>query len=400
VLQKKDINRLKLMNSADTDFDIAIIGAGPAGLCACRTALSKDKKVVLIDKRTPWEHPIACAEGVGRLGFEEAIPAKKAWIRHSISKATFHSPDNTTVTYTDSNKGFIINRARMQHDIYEECMKSGATMQLNSAVRGISKWANGTRVLSLANGAELSARVVIDASGPSSPIGRDEKMIWKAADLEPAYFCIAENIPHDHDTVHLYVGRELAPGGYAWLFPGEENLSNIGLLVGHRMRGQVNIRELLGRFLAERFPEANVIRYFAGPIPCWKRKVSLTRAGLIKAGDAASTVNPISRAGIVESMHSGNLAGKYASQMCTVHSRSESRNIGKSYEEAWFKKLGKRHDKLAKVKNSLLKVPDTDYNKAAQTLHSYNEKKLTMAAIFRLSLGRFPRLVWAMRHLM
>jgi digeranylgeranylglycerophospholipid reductase len=111
-------------------------------------------------------------------------------------------------------------------------------------------------------------------------------------------------------------------------------------------------------------------------------------------------VNPISRAGISEAMKSGTLAGDYAMRMLKTSARKEMKKICDLYEKAWHKKLGKRHFKLAKVKNSLLKVPDADYNAGAQALSGIQQDQLTMSKIFTLSLGKFPKLVWALRHLM
>ncbi|MFW5652429.1 MAG: hypothetical protein ACOC0P_00135 [Planctomycetota bacterium] len=76
------------------------------------------------------------------------------------------------------------------------------------------------------------------------------------------------------------------------------------------------------------------------------------------------------------------------------------RNICREYEKKWFKCRGSRHLKLAKVKGSLSAVPDEDYNRAAASLQSLSIQEITMSKIFKISLGRFPRLVWALRHLM
>jgi len=68
--------------------------------------------------------------------------------------------------------------------------------------------------------------------------------------------------------------------------------------------------------------------------------------------------------------------------------------------KAWDKKRGNRHEKLARVKSSLAQVPDADYNAAALALARIPQDDITMSKIFRTALGRFPRLVWALRHLM
>jgi digeranylgeranylglycerophospholipid reductase len=386
----------------DSHYDIVIIGAGPAGLNACLHAqLSAHRpSILLVDKTAPWERPMPCAEAVGRLGFTEAITPDPSWIRHNISSAAFHSPDGTAITFTDTNKGYILDRSKMQHDIADRCTEHGAHVRLNTAVKAISPVDGGFRSVFLSDGRTAKARVVIDASGPTSGFGKEEPIVWKAVDLEPAYFAILDNVEIPGDTVHIHVGKSIAPRGYAWVFPGEGGRANVGVLVGSDVRGTVNIRTLLESFIKTRFPQATVVRRFAGSIPCGYHKGPTAIEGIIKTGDAASTVNPVSRAGIVEALMSGGFAGDTALAMLGAQRASDIKKLCREYEKAWYEKRGRRHEKLSKVKNALASVPDADYNAAARSLAAIPQGRLNMATIFRLSLGRFPRLVWAMRHLM
>ena len=385
-------------------YDIVIIGAGPAGLNAGLHAAAapggRTPSILLVDKLAPWDYPMECAEGIGRLGFEEAIEVREAWIRQVISKACFHAPDGTAITYSDKNKGYIIDRARMQKDLAQELIGKGVTGVFDRRVARIAEVKDSRRAVEFADGTKTMARVVIDASGPIGGFGRDEKIVWKPQDLEPAYFVLAEAVDLPQDAVHIYMGRELAPGGYAWVFPRGKGTANIGLLVGNKYRGKANIRSLLDDFLARNFPSITVVKRFAGPIPCACRRGQATAERLIKTGDAASTVNPISRAGISEALLSGGLAGDHALRMLEAKNEREMKRIGKSYEAAWRKTRGNLHEKLARAKNSLLSVPDADYNKAARALSQIPQDELTMSKIFTTALGRFPRLAWALRHLM
>ena len=380
-----------------------IIGAGPAGLCAGLhlTSISSSLSVLLIDKAVPWERPIPCAEGVGRLGLEEAIEVDPAWIRLVVSRANFYAPDGGCVSYTDANKGFIIDRARMQSDLAEKLRKRGVGITLGVKAVDVSRVdKNGRRVVSLAGGEFVSARVVIDASGPVALLGRGENICWKPYDLEPAYFVVADNVHAADDAVHIYVGRKVAPGGYAWVFPRGGGAANIGVVVGRNQIKGINIKRLLGDFLAKNFPKADVKTYFAGCIPCGYRRGNMALPGLIKCGDAANATNPISRAGIAEALMSGGLAGSAAFDMLGAENGKQVKKICSDYEKAWLERRGARHLKLAKAKDSLAKVPDEDYNIAAKTLSGLSSDKVSMTKIFSLSLSRFPRIVWAMRHLM
>jgi digeranylgeranylglycerophospholipid reductase len=385
-------------------YDIVIIGAGPAGLNAGLHAVRSPRTISIlsVDKVVPWEHPIQCAEAVGRLGFEEAIDMKSAWIRCVVTSASFHSPDNTVVTYTDRNGGYIIDRAAMQRDCARELTDQGVTCAFDREVVRISGKAAGSssRAVEFHDGSAVYGRVVIDASGPVACLGKNEQLAWKPMDLEPAYFVHAEGPGLPHDTVHLYTGRDLAPGGYAWMFPRGDGAANIGILIGSRYKGKINIAGLLGTFLERRFPGIAVVKRFAGSIPCGFPRGPAAVPGLLKAGDAASAVNPISRSGICEALLSGGLAGDHALLMRGATNEKEMRRAAASYEAAWRKKRGGRHEKLARAKLSLAEVPDVDYDRAAHALARIPQESLTMSKIFRTALSRFPRLAWSLRHLM
>jgi digeranylgeranylglycerophospholipid reductase len=385
------------------NYDIVIIGAGPAGLNAGLHAVRslRTVSILIIDKVVPWERPIQCAEAVGRLGFNEAIDVKESWIRQAVTTACFHAPDNTAITYTDKNGGYIIDRAALQRDCANELMNKGVTCTLNRRVVRISRHEDDSpRAVELNDGTVVYGRVVIDASGPLACLGKDEGLAWKPMDLEPAYFVHAQGNDLPADIVHMYINHDLAPGGYAWAFPRGKNSANIGVLIGSRYKGKVNITSLLNAFLERYFPAITIVNHFAGSIPCGFPRGSAAVPGLIKAGDAASTVNPVSRAGISEALLSGKLAGEHALLMLEAKNEKEMRRAAASYDAAWREKRGKQHEKLSHAKGSLARVPDADYIRAAHALAQIPQESLAMSKIFRTALGRFPRLVWALRHLM
>jgi digeranylgeranylglycerophospholipid reductase len=383
-------------------YDIVIIGAGPAGLNAALHSLQNSYKpsVLLLDKITPWERPIACAEGVWREPFSKAIQVKPEWIRNFISKAVLHSPDRTSIEYLDKDKGYIINRALMQREMAQTCSMLGASVRLNAKVVTISPESGGTREIECSDGSTFRGKIIIDASGPISCFAKQEKIVFKPIDLEPAYFAVVENAGIDIDSIHVFLGKQLAPGGYAWAFPRGNGLTNVGVVIGRAFLGKINIRKLLIDFLHREFPNAQPVSFFAGSIPCETGESIIAFPGFFKAGDAASTINPISRSGITEALISGGLAGDFALKMLSANSRKESLALCKDYHKAWRKEMGKTHDKLARVKGSLTQVPDRDYNSAFEILKTVPKNRLAMSKVVALSLGRFPRLVWAIRHLM
>ncbi len=382
-------------------FDIVIIGAGPAGLGAALRALSAAPKpsVLLVDKVVPWEKPIACAEGVWTKQFRAAAGERPEWTRFYISTVVLHSPNGSKIEHTAQDAGCIINRPRMQADMAGQCRALGAEVRLGERVTEIAPEKESQRQVCFANGQSVLGRVVIDASGPVAGFGKKEKIAWKPPDLEPAYFVIAENTGIRRDAIHIYLGRDIAPGGYGWAFPRGENTASIGIVMGRDYRAGCDIRKKLDALVERNFPNAKITHRWAGAIPCEGRPQVIAARRLFKAGDAASAVNPFTRAGIVEALESGKLAGAFALKALGAKSANQVSSCCKEYRRRWHLALGKKHGKLSRAKGALSKMPDADYNTAFSELSKIPQGKLTITRIIRLSLGRFPRLVFAMRHL-
>src|SRR3954468_4427505 len=103
-----------------TEYDFAIIGAGPAGLLAAvniglaNIGRAKPYTVALLDKRDPWREPVSCAEAVSAQGLRKLVPkVEPAWIREPIDGVVFISPNGTRVTYRRPGSGLLIDRALM-----------------------------------------------------------------------------------------------------------------------------------------------------------------------------------------------------------------------------------------------------------------------------------------------
>ncbi|MBN1979959.1 MAG: NAD(P)/FAD-dependent oxidoreductase [Chitinivibrionales bacterium] len=383
------------------NFDIAIIGAGPAGLSAAYKILQQNSgaRLALIEKTTGRNKRIPCAEGVGVRGFHEIMEPKPSWIRSVVNRLVFHAPDNTTITYTDAKKGYIINRAIMQQELIEHCLSHNVTGLFEKTALQVSlPLADGNRQIMLSDGSAIRARIIIDCSGPVSRFGRCENIVQRSQDLEIAYFSHLEGVSTQTDTIHMFISSTIAPGGYGWAFPRDEQGLNVGIVIGSNFTKKYNIKKLLSSFIAANYPQAKVIRTIAGPIPCYTKRGPIATIGLLKAGDAISAVNPVSRAGISEAMKSGTLAGTMALAMLAARQEKEIYKICKEYERLWFKKLGNRHEKLARVKNSLLSISDEEYNRGASALAQLPTQEITMSRVFMTCLGKFPRLVYAMRH--
>lgn len=391
-----------------SEYDFVVIGAGPAGLLAAlNLGLANGKSprpytVALIDKRDPWREPVACAEAVSAQGLREAVPkVEPAWIREPVDGVVFVSPNGTRVTFRREGSGCLIDRALMHRNLAEEARRLGAHCHFRARATAVSRFANGRRTVKVEGetNLEIKARVVIDASGPGAGFGRGENITQGDFDVEPALFALVSGLDYPVNYIQMFFGRNYAPGGYAWLFPRDEKVANVGLVIGKKFAKEAPARKAMQDFLARTYPQARVDTFHGGAIPCGYTTDPLAAENLFKAGDAANMVNPISRAGILEAMKGGQLAARAALQVIELATEAEKLPHYRAYKEAWDKAYGNANMRIHKAKSAFMGISDATFDKAAMSLAKIPEEKVTMGRIFLTTLWNSPSLIWKMRSL-
>jgi digeranylgeranylglycerophospholipid reductase len=391
-----------------SEYDFAVIGAGPAGLLAAlnlalaNAGRTKPYTIALLDKRDPWREPVACGEGVSAQGLRALVPkVEPAWIREPIDGVIFISPNGTRVTFQLKGSGLLIDRALMHKNLAEEARRMGAHCNFRARATAVSRYENGRRIVKVEGetNVDIKARVVIDASGPGAGFGAGEKITQGDFDVEPSLFALLTGIEYPVNYIQMFFGKNYAPGGYAWLFPRDKHVANVGLVIGKKYAREAPARKTLQDFLAQTYPKAKVELFHGGVIPCGYTSDPLAAENLFKAGDAANMVNPISRAGILEAMKGGQLAAKAALQVIELGTEAEKSPHYQAYKDGWDEAYGKANMRIHKAKDAFMGIPDATFDKAAGSLAKIPVEKVTMGKIFMTTLWSTPSLIWKMRSL-
>ena len=150
--------------------DVVIIGAGPAGSCAARTAAQAGARVLLLEARRTVGVPVQCAEYVPirlRDALGEAWPGEVV-VQRVEAMRTF-LPDGT-VQETPA-PGMLIDRAAFDQHLARLAVRAGAelwtgTRAIACSERGVlARRRDGSVV-------EIKATVIIGADGPRSTVAR------------------------------------------------------------------------------------------------------------------------------------------------------------------------------------------------------------------------------------
>lgn len=391
-------------------YDFAVIGAGPAGLLAAlNLALAVDGgrtprpyTIALLDKRDPWREPVSCAEAVSAEGLRALVPkVEPAWIREKVDGVVFISPNGTRVTFRKDGSGLLIDRALMHRNLAEEGRRHGVHCNFRARATAVSRYEGGVRTVKYEGdgSGELKAKVVIDASGPGVGFGKGERIVQGDFDVEPALFALVRGLEYPVNYIQMFFGRNYAPGGYAWLFPRDREVANVGLVIGKRFSKEAPARKAMSDFLEQVYPGAKVETLTGGAIPCGYTHQPLAVENLFKAGDSANMVNPISRAGILEAMKGGQLAADAALACIELGNEAEKEPYYRRYKEKWDAAYGNANFRIHKAKGAFMDIADATFDKAAGSLAKIPAEKVTMGRIFLTTLWSTPSLIWKMRSL-
>lgn len=386
--------------------DLIIVGAGPAGLMAGLEAARKGLSVTIVERSERVGFPLNCAEAVTIPSFEAIINPKQKWIKSVIERARLVSPSGYTFELHHPQAGYILDRPVMQQDLADEFKAVGGTLITDCRAESLHKngeWFDSLAVV-MSDGSrrQLEAGLFIAADGVEGTVARLAG-IDNRLDLEvtEAFFQYRlTNVSIETDLMEFRVGSTVAPGSYLWVFPRGENEALVGL--GASVRAEATPKELLDRFVAERFPQAEITETNCGTSQRYQGPSKLAEKNLLVIGDAGRLLDSVTGAGIVNAMLSGQLAGRAA----VSWSRSNKEKLSLLYKTYPREFLTRKHTELhryGRIKEFLNRLSDNELDDIIGGLDDYFETGTVNAvnpiAVFLGILKKRPRLLKLAGHL-
>jgi len=358
----------------DQKFDCIIVGAGPAGSMAAKTLAESGIRVLLLEKHPRIGVPLACAEAISCSGLDRFVDPDPEWICTRIHRVLLVSPSNTKLVIRHPQAGFVLNRKIFDRRLAEKARSLGAEVRLNAAVVGLLRTSQdgfcGVQVLDNGREREYGAKVIIGADGVESWVAR-----WAGIDcsvtlgqIESCAQSLIAGVDVEEDRMEFYLGKEVAPGGYAWVFPKGKGIANVGLAVTPD-RTPKKAREFLDEFLQKRFAGFRVIESTMGGVPAFDRKKKLVKKNVLLVGDAGRLVDSLSGAGISNALLSGKIAGEITSRF--IREGGSSFSGLKGYEERLLKEKGSELRFYSYSRAVFLKLTDQDMDAAVGFLGDY-----------------------------
>ncbi len=316
------------------EYDVIVVGAGPAGSTAAQLLTKNGMHVLLLD-RAAFPRPKICGDGLtpgatkllNELGVLKNLPVDGRFPIHAIR---FVTPKlrQLDVPFTSKHKAsdfLVIPRKTLDYTLWKKAVDSGAKFKVATVVDVLRKNGKVVGCRAKTDGQEktIYSRLLIGADGASSLVARS--LNPQKVDAKHRFVAIrayVQGFKTISGLVEFYWTNELKPG-YFWIFPLGEERANIGLGLPSDLYAQSRI------YLKKMFFD-----YINGPIFRGRHKSNLriddlkswpiplagvknfkrVFNGALLIGDAGYWVDPLSGEGIHNALKTGMIAARVAAE--------------------------------------------------------------------------------------
>lgn len=337
-------------------YDVVVVGAGPAGSVAAMKAAEGGAKTLILEQHHLPRFKL-CGGGVANWVIRHlSIPEEVLERRYKV--LSFFTPPNYDRHDIElSGMGYFgVYRDAFDYHLTKMALEKGAELREKSKVNGVIKEGVQVKGVVTSTGEKYEADVVIACDGAHSLVSKEcgmwEKWFIRKGETweDQMSFCLGVEVKLGEKIVDerfgnsymIFTGKDIAPLGYAWLFPKRENVS-VGLGSMAKTIDKKPI-EYMNHFLKNNPVASKLLKggekilTKGAWIPIRNAYKPSYDAGLLIAGDAAGMVSPITGEGIFYAVRAGMDAGVTAAE--AVNEGDFSAEFLSKYQKRWKKSIG------------------------------------------------------------
>lgn len=313
--------------------DVVVVGGGPAGLLAARDLAASGFSTTVFEEHDQIGVPVHCTGVLGLDAFDE-LDLPRDTILQTAHAARFISADGSTLVIDhDRVRAAIIDRGAFDVRLAANASAAGAEIRPGCRVRQIDVTSDGVSVSTHAGA--IRARACVIACGANYRFNRRlglglPRLFVHSGQREVAF--------PETDHVEVYLGRQIAAGGFGWLVPFRRagiSYARVGVMCESRPRAA--FKELAARIrtrfgvTAAPWEEPRVKVLPLAPVTrTWSTRV-------LAVGDAAGLVKATTGGGIYFGLLSGRIAADVLGDALREDRLTATRL--REYERRWRARL-------------------------------------------------------------
>lgn len=334
------------------EVDLVVAGAGPGGLYAAVQALKLGLTVQVFDKKTVVGVPVKCGEYFPvRKEMAYLLPSAGDYLH--VFDVPQEAVDNVCKSirvispkgseYEFDFEAYILDRTKLEQHMAEEVQELGGTVQLRTPVDLFAE--DGNVMVGRTREDAVKAKVIIAADGFPSKVAKSAGILTEdymtPNNVAINYEYLMTDLSVDQTVTEMYLGTELAPGGYGWIIPKGNRSANVGIGIRTSYSKRNDGRSYLHFFLDEcsltklKLEGGKPGPMIADVLPVDGPLTKTYSEHVMAVGDAAGMVMPTNGGGISTAMITGEIAGQVAADHV-------QKGVPLSeYERRWKQVLGK-----------------------------------------------------------
>ncbi len=345
--------------------DAIVVGGGPVGSFAALNLAKLGVKVTVFEEHEEIGFPTHCTGHLSIRSLQNLglYPLPGKIVENTFSQANFYSPTGFKFSiHLAKPVTCAVNRAAFDKHIAAKAEATGARYCLNSQVQSLlieNGVVKGVNVKQENKARRVPAKIVVDAEGIASrllrqtgSLGLNSKKLVHAVEAE------VENVKYmELDAVEVFLGKNYAPGFYAWLMPRLDGTAKVGLATNtgnpkEFLQGLMQKHPVASKQLAN----AKITRIAFHPITLGGPISKAYASGFLAVGDVASQVKPTTGGGVVFGLTCARIAAEVADE--AIRRNDVSSNFLQLYQKRSTDMLGFDFNVMLRIRRFLDSLSD------------------------------------------